>query len=383
MPLLVINAGSTTTKFKLFEEDGLTELISGMVDKFNGKPICTLYKNGEKFRWDISDNDYNNPGNLIIKELKGYDISKLGFRIVHGGEAYTKTTLINSESIKKIEEFSNIAPLHNPPAIKRIKEFKELLPDKNFYGVFDTSFHTQMPPKAFLYGLPYEYYQFYNVRRYGFHGISHKYVSTVLQSLEVGAKKIISCHLGGGASICAINDGKSIDTTMGFTPLEGLIMATRAGDVDDGAISYIQNKTKYSDFEMEEIENKKSGLLGISGITSDMRTLLELEKDDNERAHLAIEMYVYRIQKYIGAYIAALDGVDAIIITAGVGCGSDEIRRRIFSGLKYFGLEVDDAVNNNKINVAENLKISTRASKPIWIIPTNEELQIAKEIINL
>jgi acetate kinase len=170
---------------------------------------------------------------------------------------------------------------------------------------------------------------------------------------------------------------------MGFTPLEGLIMATRAGDVDDGAISYIQNKTKYSDFEMEEIENKKSGLLGISGITSDMRTLLELEKDDNERAHLAIEMYVYRIQKYIGAYIAALDGVDAIIITAGVGCGSDEIRRRIFSGLKYFGLEVDDAVNNNKINVAENLKISTRASKPIWIIPTNEELQIAKEIINL
>ena len=383
MPLLVINAGSTTTKFKLFNEEDLTELISGMVDCINGKNICTLYKEGNKYSWEIPSTDYTNPGNLIIKELKDFEISKLGFRVVHGGEFFTKTTLLDTDSIKKIEDLSSIAPLHNPPAIKRIKEFKELLPNKKFYGVFDTSFHTQMPPKAFLYGLPYEYYQFYNVRRYGFHGISHKYVNSVLQSLEIRAKKVISCHLGGGASICAINDGKSVDTTMGFTPLEGLIMATRAGDVDDGAITYIQKLTKYTDYEMEEIENKKSGLLGISGITSDMRTLLEMEKDDNERAHLAIEMYVYRIQKYIGAYIAALDGIDAIIMTAGVGCGSDVIRKRIFSGLKSFGLEVDDNINNNRINVAENLKISTKSSKPIWVIPTNEELQIAKEIINL
>jgi len=383
MPLLVINAGSTTTKFKLFNEEDLLELISGVVDCVNGKNICTIYKEGNKYRWDISEFDYKNPGNLIIKELKSFDISKLGFRIVHGGETFSKTTFLDDASIHKIEELSNIAPLHNPPAIKRIQEFKKLLPDKKFYGVFDTSFHTQMPPKAFLYGLPYEYYQFYNVRRYGFHGISHKYVNTILQGLEVGAKKVISCHLGGGASICAINDGKSIDTTMGFTPLEGLVMATRAGDVDDGAINYIQKLTKYSDYEMEEIENKKSGLLGISGVTSDMRTLLEMEKDDNERAHLAIEMYIYRIQKYIGAYVAALNGVDAIIITAGVGCGSDVIRRRIISGLNCFGLEIDDGINNNQINVDVNLKISTKSSKPIWIIPTNEELQIAKEILNI
>lgn len=383
MPLLVINAGSTTTKFKLFNEDDLSELISGLVDCVNGKYICKLYKDGNKYAWQISETEYNNPGNLILRELKDYSILKIGFRIVHGGEKFTKTIRLNDANLKEIEKLSEYAPLHNPAAVKRIKEFNELLPDINKYAIFDTAFHTQMPPKAFLYGLPYEYYKIYNVRKYGFHGISHRYISEVLKTLDPSQNKIISCHLGGGSSICAIQDGKSIDTTMGFTPLEGLMMATRAGDVDDGAISFIQRITKFSDQQMEDIENKKSGLLGISGITSDMRTLLQMEKDGNERAHTAIEMYLYRIQKYIGAYVAALDGLDAIIITAGVGCGSDIIRRRIFEGLRLFNLFVDDSINNNRIDVDENLKISTPASKPIWIIPTNEELQIAKEVINI
>jgi len=383
MSLLVINAGSATTKFKVFDNARLTTILYGLVDYKYGKYICQLYKDDKEYEWNISLGDYQNPSNLIIKELGENKINKIGFRFVHGGDKFIQTTLLDENVISELEKLNNIAPLHNPPVIAKIKEFRKVLPDIKMYAVFDTAFHHHMPPKAYLYGLPYEYYQFYNIRRFGFHGISHQYVYSVLCSLEPTAKKVISCHLGGGASISAINNGNSIDTSMGFTPLEGLIMATRAGDVDDGAISYIQKQTKFSEEKMYEIENKESGLLGISGATSDMRKLLQLEKDGNERAHLAIEMYVYRIQKYIGSYIAALSGLDALIITAGVGCGSDEIRRRIVLPLSTFNLQVDDNINGGKINVTENLKISTGSSIPIWVIPTNEELAIAKEIVNL
>jgi acetate kinase len=380
MAILVINAGSTTTKFKVFESGDLSTLIYGLIDYKNGKYICQLYKDGKKYEWDISLGDYQNPSNLIIKELGDNKITKVGFRFVHGGDKFTQTTLITEDVLTELEKLNTIAPLHNPPVIAKINAIKKTLPDIPMYAVFDTAFHHHMPAKAFLYGLPYEYYQFYNIRRYGFHGISHQFVYNELRSLEPQAGKVITCHLGGGASISAIDNGNSIDTTMGFTPLEGLIMATRAGDVDDGAISYIQKLTKFSDEKMSEIENQQSGLLGISGVTSDMRKLLQMEKEGHERAHLAIEMYVYRIQKYIGAYTASLNGFDALVITAGVGCGSDEIRRRIVSRLGAFNLFIDDNINNGKIDVMENLKISTASSKPIWVIPTNEELEIAEEI---
>ena len=383
MAILVINAGSTTTKFKVFNDEDLSTILYGLIDNKNGRYVCKLYKDNEKFEWDISLGDYQNPASLIIKELGSNKISKIGFRFVHGGDKFTQTTLLTAQVLTQLEGLNDIAPLHNPPVIAKIKEFQKSLPEIKMYAVFDTAFHHHMLPKAYLYGLPYEYYQFYNIRRFGFHGISHQYVYSEIIKLEPSVKKVISCHLGGGASISAIDNGNSIDTSMGFTPLEGLIMATRAGDVDDGAISYIQKITHFSDEKMLSIENNESGLLGISGVTSDMRKLLELEKEGNERAHLAIEMYVYHIQKYIGSYIASLDGLDALIITAGVGCGSDEIRRRIISGLVTFNLHIDDNINNGKIDIMENTKISTVNSLPIWVIPTNEELAIAQEIKNL
>jgi len=355
----------------------------GLIDCKNEKYICQLYKNDLKYEWDISLGEYQNPSTLITKELGENKISKIGFRFVHGGEKFTQTTILDDKTIEELEKLNDIAPLHNPPVIAKIKEFKKSMPEVKMYAVFDTAFHHHMPPKAYLYGLPYEYYKFYNIRRYGFHGISHQYVYSTLLSLDPTVNKAITCHLGGGASISAIDHGNSIDTTMGFTPLEGLLMATRAGDVDDGAIAYIQKITGFSDDKMSEIENKESGLLGVSGVTSDMRKLLQMEKDGDERAHLAIEMYIYRIQKYIGAYVASLNGLDALVITAGVGCGSDVIRKRIVAGLSVFNLYIDDNINDNRIDVMENLKISTQSSIPIWIIPTNEELAIAKEIISL
>lgn len=379
MAILIINAGSVTVKYKLFNKD-LSLILSGILDNKNGRYVSDLIKDGQKHSWDITKEEFNNAPSLILNECEGYEIEKIGFRVVHGGDEFQEPTILNEDTISSLRKISPLAPLHNPPAIKIIEQFKTILPDINFYAVFDTAFHSSMPPKAFMYALPYEYYSMYKVRRYGFHGISHSYISGRMKQLEPQVNKIISCHLGGGASITAINDGECIDTSMGFTPLEGLIMATRAGDVDDGAVEYLQSLTKFNDADFAHIENHKSGLLGISGYTADMRTLLEDEANGNERAHLAIEMYLYRIQKYIGSYVAALNGLDGLIITAGVGAGSDIIRRRIFEPLSYFNLKVDPKLNDGKINVEEELKISAFGSVPIYIIPTNEELQIATEI---
>jgi acetate kinase len=382
MATLVINAGSVTIKYKLFDES-LNLLLAGLIDNKNGRYVSEIIKNGKEYSWDITKEEFAASAQLILNECKDHEITKIGFRIVHGGEKFIEPTLLNEGVLKELETLNSLAPLHNPPALKKVREFKDLLKDTPFYAVFDTAFHSKMPPKAYMYALPYEYYQMYSIRKYGFHGISHSYVVSELKKLEPAAKKIISCHLGGGASIAAIVDQNSIDTSMGFTPLEGLIMATRAGDVDDGAVYYLQEITHFNDDEFNEIQNKKSGLLGISGYTADMRTLLQDEAAGNERAHLAIEMYIYRIQKYIASYIGALNGVDALTITAGVGAGSDIIRKRIFENLSYFNLRVDPKINDGRINVAENLKISAFGSCPIWIVPTNEELEIARQIQNI
>ncbi|MEI7578981.1 MAG: acetate/propionate family kinase [bacterium] len=385
MNILIINAGSTSIKFRLFSENqnNLQELLSGIIDQKADSYFFKLTKAGASYEWEVGEFGFGNAAGLILKELNSKIIDKIGFRIVHGGEEFRDPIKLNTTVLKKLEKLSDLAPLHNPPALKRIAEFQKVFPEVPIYGVFDTAFHKTIPEKAFLYALPYEYYKTYQIRRFGFHGISHQFVSSIFQKLEPQAQKVISCHLGGGASMTAILEGQSIDTSMGFTPLEGLIMATRPGDIDDGAIHYLMGKLHYEVKDMQHLENEESGLKGISGITGDLRQLIELEKQGNTRAKLAIDMYVYRIQKYIGSYAAALNGVDGLIFTAGVGAGSDYIRSRIISGLEFLNLRIAPQLNQGKINVAENLKISTQDSAPIWVIPTNEELQIAREIRGL
>jgi acetate kinase len=379
--ILVINSGSKTIKFEVFTPD-LSSLLSGTVDDENGQYFLRLkeqeqdseYANQQALNYDET------PTHRIIAETAHLNISKVGFRIVHGGEKFTQPTELTDSALTEIAEHNDLAPLHNPPALALIKEFKQALAEVPMYAVFDTAFHQTLAPAQFLYGLPYEYYEKYGIRRFGFHGISHKYVSQVLATLEPQAKRVISCHLGSGSSVAAILNGFSFDTSMGFTPLEGLIMTTRPGDVDDGAITYLQKVTGLTDAEIQKIENTNSGLLGISGISFDMRNLLEAEQQGNTRAHLAIEMFVYRATRYIGSYIAAMGGVDALIFTAGIGAGSDAIRSRICKNLEFANLIVAENLNNGQINVEQNLKISNNNSKPIWVIPTDEELQIAREI---
>lgn len=382
MAYLVVNAGSTTIKFKLFN-DRLDELLSGMLDQKHDKTVFKLAKKGEKFEWEISAEEFRKAPELILKELDGAKLSKIGFRVVHGGESFKQTTKITDKVLDSIDNLSDLAPLHNPPAVKVIIGFRKLIPDTPMYAVFDTAFHTTLPEKAFLYAVPYELYTDHQLRRYGFHGTSHKYVSTRLRELEADPEKIISCHLGGGASICAIQDGKSVDTSMGFTPLEGLVMATRSGDIDPGAVLYLERMLNQNAKQIDELLNKKSGLLGLSEKTSDMRALLEEEEKGDPASSRAVQIYTYRIQKYIGAYAAAMGGIDALIFTAGVGQGSDVIRDRVCEGLEFLGIEVNNKVNDGRYNVNEELKISSNDSIPVWVIPTNEELQIAREVTAL
>lgn len=382
MNILIVNAGSVTIKYKLFT-DNEQVLLAGELDNENGKYVSKLLKNNEKFIWDITKNEFDNAAMLIKREVAAHAIDIIGFRVVHGADKFVAPTLLDEPTISKLAEFSHLAPLHNPRTITLINKFKEVFSKHPIYAVFDTAFFKDLAPKAYMYGLPYEYYTHYGVRKYGFHGIAHQYIASELRRLEPTALKVITCQLGGGASITAINNCTAVDTSMGFTPQEGLMMATRSGDVDDGAIKYIQDKTSFSDAQMETIGNKSSGLLGISGYTADMRTLLADSKSGNERAKLAIEMYVYRIQKYIGAYAAALNGVDAIAISGGVGAGSDIIRAKIFEKLQFLGFAIDKDANDGKINVTEKLRISLDTSRPIWIIPGNEELQIYRQLLTI
>ena len=381
---LVINFGSKTIKFEVFDEN-LVSKMAGTIDDENGVFVLRI-------KTEIETSEYGHPINLdagenkyarIKQECSAFQIDRIAFRIVHGGEKFIAPTLLSDEDIVELEKYNELAPLHNPPAIKAIKEFKLIMGAIPFYGVFDTAFHQSMQKEQFLYGLPYEYYEKYKIRRYGFHGISHKFVSQKFAELEPTAKRILSCHLGSGCSITAIVDGKSFDTSMGFTPLEGLIMTTRPGDIDDGAIDYLRRISGMTNEEILTMENTKSGLLGISGISFDMRVLLEEEARGNIQAKLAIDMFVYRIKKYIGAYAAAMGDVDGLIFTAGIGAGSDVIRKRIITGLEIFNLSIDDSINTGRMNVETPLKISTADSKPIWVIPTDEEYQIAKEIAAL
>ena len=305
--------------------------------------------------------------------------------MVHGGEKFNKSVLLTDEVLKVFEECTDLAPLHNPANLKGVRAVQELMPGLPQVGVFDTAFHQTMPKEAFMYALPYDLYEKYGVRRYGFHGTSHRYVSQrVCEFLGVKpeGKKIITCHIGNGASIAAVKDGKCVDTSMGLTPLEGLIMGTRSGDVDGGALTFIEKKLGLDADGLSDLLNKKSGMLGITGVSSDMREIEKAFEEGNERAKLAFDMYFYRIRKYIGAYAAAMDGCDIIVFTAGVGENQPSLREEVCKKLTYLGVEID--VEKNKNLRGKETLISTPESKvAVCVIPTDEELMIASDTMAL
>lgn len=378
---LTINSGSSSIKFKLFQDE--EEILSGMCDAIGLQHskfiIKTKQSNQLSNQEKILNIQNHEQGIKIILEKivnQKQDINQITaiiHRVVHGGEQFRETIIITNEILKKIKELNNLAPLHNPVNIKGIEIMKKILPDKVNLAVFDTAFHSTIPQYAYLYGIPYEYYEKDLIRKYGFHGTSHKYVIQEALKKYPFAKKIISCHLGNGSSITACLDGKSIENSMGFTPLEGLIMGTRSGDLDPAIVLEIMKREKITIEEMNNILNKKSGLFGLSQFTSDMRKLHETENQENSKR--AIETFCYRIKKYISSYIGILNGVDIIIFTGGIGENAYYIREKVLQNLDFIGIKIDKEANQKNKE-----EISDKDSKvKILIIPTNEELQMVRE----
>ncbi len=391
MNILVLNCGSSSVKYKLIDVTSSTVMAEGGVEKIGLPGAFLKFKlaDGSKKVIEESIPDHKKAINLIldilvdptygcIKSLK--EINAVGHRVVHGGERFNSSVKIDDEVIAKIKECYGVAPLHNPVNMAGIEAITELIPDVPQVGVFDTAFHQTMPKETYMYALPYELYEKYAVRRYGFHGTSHRYVSRrVCEFLGVNpeGKKIITCHIGNGGSITAVKDGKSVDTSMGLTPVEGLMMGTRVGDVDPGALTFIMDKEGLDSKQLSALLNKKSGLAGVSGVSSDMRDIDAAISAGNERAKLALDMYIYRIIKYIGAYAAVLNGVDIIVFTGGVGENQIDVRRRVCENLSYLGVKLNPEANGVR---GEEIVISSDESKvKVVVIPTDEELMIAKD----
>ena len=390
MIVLVVNCGSSSLKYQLVNMDNEEVMAKGLVEKITLPDAQLTHKwNGRKKEivQPIPDHKVavklvldllTDPEAGVIKSMK--EIDAVGHRVVHGGEEFASSTLITDEVMKALERCSAFAPLHNPPNIIGIKACRAIMPEVPQVGVFDTSFHQTMPPEAYMYGLPYELYKEDGIRRYGFHGTSHRYVADWIAEV-MGVKKedlrIISCHLGNGSSLAAIKGGRSIDTTMGFTPLAGMLMGTRCGDIDPAIVCTVMDKHHLSAQEMDTLMNKKSGVLGISGVSSDFRDLGEAAAAGNERARLALDMFHYQVRKLIGALAAAMGGVDVITFTAGVGENGIEDRAAICEGLEYLGAELDAERNNVR---GKDALISTDDSAcKVYVIPTNEEIMIARD----
>ena len=391
MKVLVINCGSSSLKYQLIDMENETVLVKGLVERIGIEGSQIKHKKTGIEPVIIQDDikDHNKAIELVLKALtdenygavKSMDeISVVGHRVVHAGEAFYKSVIINDEVMNSIKECIDLSPLHNPANIMGIEACKALMPNVPMVAVFDTAFHQTMSPENYIYAIPYEYYTKYKIRRYGFHGTSHRYVSQRAAEIigkDIKDLKIVTCHLGNGASIAAIKEGKCLDTSMGFTPLEGLLMGARSGDLDPAILTFIMNKEKLSIEEMNTILNKKSGALGISGVSSDFRDIESAVTSGNERAKLALSVFCNRVKKYIGAYIAEMDGVDCIVFTAGVGENSPELRETICNSFSYIGLELDK--DKNKVRGKEEI-ISTQSSKvKVMVIPTNEELMIARD----
>ena len=396
MNVLVINCGSSSLKFQLINSDTEDVLAKGLCERIGIEGSQLVYQpaGGDKEKTQASMPTHTEAIrmvlNALVNEKTGVigslaEIGAVGHRVVHGGERFASSCVITEEMLKVVEECNDLAPLHNPANLIGIRACQELMPGVPMVGVFDTAFHQTMPEKAYLYGLPYEYYEKYKVRRYGFHGTSHSYVSKRAAELEgkpYDQLKTIVCHLGNGSSVCAVKNGESVDTSMGLTPLEGLIMGTRSGDIDPGAMEFIAKKEGKDIYQVMEILNKKSGVLGISGISSDFRDLEDAAFNKNDPAGTrALETFEYHVAKYIGAYTAAMNGVDVICFTAGVGENGPETRKAICSYLGYLGVEIDDEANQVR---GKEQVISTPNSKvKVYCLPTNEELAIARETVAL
>lgn len=395
MKILVINAGSSSLKYQLIDMRTEEVLAKGICEKigFNDSFLkhTKIGYDETEIKIDIPDHKtamqevvciLTDPEDGIISSIT--EISAVGHRIVHGGENFKGSTVINNNVMKAVRECIDIAPLHNPQNITGIEACMKIMPNTPMVGVFDTAFHQTMPEHAYMYALPYEYYKKYGIRRYGFHGTSHMYVAqrgAQLIQKPIETLKMITCHLGNGASVCAVNGGKSVDTSLGFTPLEGLVMGTRSGNIDPAIIKFLMEKEKMSISEVDHLLNTESGLLGITGISSDFRDIEAAAEGGNKRCLLAIEVYCYRIKQYIGAYIASMEGLDAIVFTAGIGENSATVRRKSLERLEYMGISINS--EKNKISGKE-MDISKHDSKVrILVIPTNEELMIARETSKL
>lgn len=395
MKILVLNCGSSSIKYKLYDMSTREVMAQGGIEKL-GLPdsfLKLVMPDGTKKVIEKNMPEHTVGVQLILETLVHHeygcikslnDIDAVGHRLVHGGEKFNTSVIITPEVIEKMQECTDLAPLHNPANLKGVAAITKILPDVPQVGVFDTAFHQTMPDYAYMYALPYEYYEKYGVRRYGFHGTSHRYVSrraAEFLGLDYNNCKIITAHVGGGGSVTAIRNGKSIDTSMGLTPVEGLVMGTRCGDVDLGAVTYLMEKEHLDAAALNTIINKKSGIMGVSGVSSDMRDIEAAITKGDKRAKLALEMFEYRLLKYIGAYAAALNGVDVLVFTGGIGENQLVTREYICRGLEYLGVKFDAAKNNCR---GEEVEISTPDSKVrVVVIPTDEELTIASDTMEL
>ena len=396
MKILVLNCGSSSIKYALYNMDDKSVMTSGGAERvgLDGAFVKVKMPDGTKktVMHDIPEHTegvkfifslLTDPEIGVIKSLD--EIDAVGHRMVHGGEKFNKSVVLNDEVLDVFKSVSDLAPLHNPANLKGVMAVSELMPGLPQVGVFDTAFHQTMPAHSYLYAIPYDLYKQYGVRRYGFHGTSHRYVSQRVcdfLGVKYEDKKIITCHIGNGGSIAAVENGRCVDTSMGLTPLEGLMMGTRSGDIDAGAVTFLQKKLGLDADGMSDLLNKKSGILGVTGISSDMREIEDAIEHGNERAKMGLDMYNYRIKKYIGAYAAAMGGCDIIVFTAGVGENQYSTREAACEGLEYMGVKLD--VEKNKTIRGEEAVISTPDSKvTVCVIPTDEELMIATDTMNL
>ncbi|NLL82484.1 MAG: acetate kinase [Tissierellia bacterium] len=391
MNILVINCGSSSLKYQLINMKNEEVLAKGLVERIGIEGSRIKHDTIGKERYIIEEpmKDHKKALELVLNAIVDEEhgaissldeIKAVGHRVVHGGEEFSDSVIINDLVMKALEKNVELAPLHNPPNITGINACKELMPNTPMVAVFDTAFHQTIPAENYIYALPYEYYEKYRIRRYGFHGTSHKYVSqraAIILDKNIDDLKIVTCHLGNGSSVTAVDGGKSIDTSMGFTPLEGLAMGTRCGDIDPAIIPFIMEKEKMSLEEVNRVLNKESGVLGISGVSSDFRDLDDADEQGNERATLALQVFANDVKKYIASYAALMGGIDVLVFTAGVGENSPSMRERICEGLEFLGISLDKELNNVR---GEETIVSDDSSKvKVMVIPTNEELVIARD----
>lgn len=394
MKVLVINCGSSSLKYQLIDSCSESVLAKGICERIKLDGELTHQTTGkDKIKIKADMPDHSAAVKLVLEKLLDAktgaindlsEIDAIGHRVVHGGEKFASSALITEQVLEAIEECNDLAPLHNPANLIGIRACKELMPEVPQVAVFDTAFHQTMPECAYIYGIPYEYYEKYKIRRYGFHGTSHSFVSARTAELlgkPLEDTKIIVCHLGGGSSVCAVKGGKSIDTTMGLTPLEGIPMGTRSGNIDPAIVEYIANKENKNLTEVMNILNKESGVLGISGTSSDFRDIYKGIDEGNNRCSIAIDVFCYQLAKIIGGYIAAMNGVDAIVFTAGVGENNPDVRKVVCNHFAFLGIEIDDESNQKR---GEEIRISTDESKiAVYVVPTNEELSIARQTVEI